>query len=98
VRKFDLEGFQKSPYKTGTIFVQDSQRNAFKEIEVTLDENSNFNGEFVLPEDIDLGVFSIRLFTQNNRNVNGVQTFYVEEYVKPTFKITTTTKKADLLP
>jgi uncharacterized protein YfaS (alpha-2-macroglobulin family) len=97
MRNFGVEGFQKSSLTTATLSISDSQRNTFKEIEVQLDENSNFNGAFILPEDIALGAFNMHLLIPYSR-IRGDYTFYVEEYVKPTFKITTTTKKADLLP
>jgi uncharacterized protein YfaS (alpha-2-macroglobulin family) len=54
MREFGLEGFQKSPYKTGTLTILDPQWQNFKKIEITLDEYSNFSGSFTLPADIGL--------------------------------------------
>ena len=92
-----MEGFQKSPYSNVEIDIRDSQWNTFKTIEVKLDGNSNFSGSFVLPEEVVLGEFSMNIHVKESW-VKGSTSFRVEEYIKPTFKVSAKAKKADLLP
>ena len=105
LRKFNFDWYKKSDIKLWKLQVMDENWKVLKEVEIKLDENSNFNWEFVLPNDIWLGRFGFKFqidkkylpkdqeyysdYVPNNAY------FYVEEYVKPTFKVDTTVDRKD---
>ena len=64
------------------------------ELQTTLDENGEFSGEYIIPEDAPLG--SYRLYFQD-RDLEGGRQFTVAQYRKPEFQVTVTPASDELL-
>lgn len=61
---------------------------------VTLDEEGTFSGEFVLPDDVDLGTYQLYLTEQD---FSGYRTFTVAEYRAPEFLVNLTADREEAL-
>ncbi len=96
LRDFDLYWYHKTPLKSGKLEIIDSNSKSIWELEIEVDENSNFNTKFIIPKDVALWKFSFKFsswdtFYKNNAN------FFIEEYKKPDFKIDVEWLKSDYL-
>ena len=63
-------------------------------IEVSVNEDGNFDGEYSLPEDVTLGTYQLFL---ENQSFEGFRTFTVAEYRAPEFLVTMTPGEPELL-
>ncbi|MBP8017071.1 hypothetical protein KAZ01_03620, partial [Candidatus Gracilibacteria bacterium] len=88
LRSFNINGYSKSKAKKGKLKVMDGDGKFFKDFDVIIDKNSNFNGNFSLPTNMNLGRYSFEFTVEGKEGLiyNDGQ-FFVEEYKKPAFKI-----------
>ncbi|MDD4151618.1 MAG: MG2 domain-containing protein, partial [Candidatus Gracilibacteria bacterium] len=95
-RLFSINGYKKVSYKTGKLELIDSNYKTIKSIDVKLDNNSNFAGEFDLSKEAGIGKYSFR-FTVNGEEIINNASFDIEEYVKPVFKVNLSQDKKDFM-
>jgi len=79
----------KSPYagKSFPIHIYNPKGEKIFEKTYTADEYGGIDGEYLLPKDATLGVYSVQIPHQNYGNHSGSTTFRVEEYKKPEFEV-----------
>ncbi|MDD2908711.1 MAG: MG2 domain-containing protein [Candidatus Gracilibacteria bacterium] len=96
LRQFNFEGYKKSNSKTAKLKILTENYVFFKELDIKLDENSNFSGKFELPKDMNLGKYKFEFYESGKQDstYNDGQ-FFVEEYKKPVFKININSDKKD---
>ncbi|MEI6219297.1 MAG: MG2 domain-containing protein, partial [bacterium] len=75
----DTSDFAKQPF---SVRIDDPQGQKILEQNYTADDYGGFDGEFLLPAEAPLGMYSLHL-----PNVGGGGTFRVEEYKKPEFEV-----------
>ncbi|MDD2515797.1 MAG: MG2 domain-containing protein, partial [Candidatus Gracilibacteria bacterium] len=90
LRNFKYNGFYKSEAKIGRLNVVDEEGKIIMGYDVKIDKNSNFNGKFDIPKNINLGRYNFQFYI--GKDVSGEPVyndgyFFVEEYKKPTFKV-----------
>ncbi|MDD2486750.1 MAG: MG2 domain-containing protein [Candidatus Gracilibacteria bacterium] len=90
LRTFSPNGYHKSDISSGELEITDENGNLVRNIQITFDKNSNFNGNFRIPDDMPLGKYSFSFKPKDAKPdymalVNG--DFYIEEYKKPVFKV-----------
>lgn len=99
VRKFNLNWYWKSNLTGWTLaIINNADFNRISSNDITIDNNSNFETEFVLPKDIPLWSFSFEISDNqdNNYKVN-TNWFNIQEYKKPVFKVNIEPKSSDSL-
>lgn len=69
---------------SGKVTLQDTNRKALADLEVTTDEFGQFSGEFALPSPTIPGLFTLVV---NGSGARTTEYFRVEEYRRPTFHI-----------
>lgn len=72
---------------TGTVTLINTKREDVATINVTTDEMGQFNGEFVLPENVIPGRFGLVFRSKTNNDLRRTEYFSVEEYKRPTFRV-----------
>lgn len=87
LRNFNFDGFKKAKTTDGTLVISNEQWNELSKVTVKLDKNSNFNGSFVLPKEMNLWGYTIRYTKKDQSEIQTNAIFFVEEYKKPVFKI-----------
>ncbi len=103
LRRFLPEGYAPSPLKDVRVRILDQDGQMLKELPLKTDRNSHFVGSFELPAGIKTGRYDFAvsaaakageepLYVHNDAN------FFVEQYVKPTFKVTASETSPDALP
>lgn len=98
LRNFNFDWYHKSDTKKGKLKILDAEYNFFKEIEVSVDKNSNFSGKFELPRDMKFGKFNFEFYPNWSQiSVYNDWNFFVEEYKKPVFKINLNSDKKDAI-
>lgn len=75
---------------SGKLELRDTQRKTIAEMDVSTDEFGQFSGNFTLPALVVPGQFSL-VFKANN-SLRTTEYIRVEEYKRPTFKVTLTAK------
>lgn len=88
LRDFRFDWYHKSSSTKWKLKILDENYNFFKDVDITIDKNSNFNGSFELPKTMSLWKYSFE-FTKGTswESVYNDAKFFVEEYKKPVFKI-----------
>ncbi|MDD5769828.1 MAG: MG2 domain-containing protein [Candidatus Gracilibacteria bacterium] len=101
LREFNFDGFKKSKIEYGTIKIIGEDWTVYRSIDVGVDENSNFNGSFIIPKDSSLGNFRFQFsytvdgqYYDNDIYSNGG--FSIEQYRKPSFKVNIDSPKNDV--
>lgn len=100
LRKFTQNWYQTSDIKKASLDVIDSNYKNISNIDIEVDKNSNFDWEFIIPKDVPLWKFSFRLNVvswENKYIVRNNAYFYIEEYEKPSFKVTIDEWKKDYI-
>lgn len=96
LRNFSFDWYNKSTTKKAKLKILDAELNFFKEVDVSVDKNSNFSGKFELPRDMKLGRFSFEFYPAWDQvSVYNDGQFFVEEYKKPVFKVNINSDKKD---
>lgn len=96
LRKFSFDWYHKSDTKAGKLKIINENYELFKEIDIKIDKNSNFSSKFELPKDMKLGKFMFEFYPNwSQENIYNDWNFFVEEYVKPAFKINISQDKKD---
>ena len=104
LRTFNFDGYHPGVVTSGTLkIVSDaadygSEGTVLKSINVSLDQNANFNGEFSLPNDVPFGRYHFEFYAGSDKTpVYNNAEFYVEAYKKPVFKVTVAVPKPDAM-
>lgn len=97
LRQFRFDWYHRIDTKKWKLKIMDENYNFFKEVDVTIDNNSNFNWKFELPKTMALWKYSFE-FTSDNiwEPAYNDAKFFVEEYKKPVFKINFDWNKKDV--
>jgi hypothetical protein len=97
LRQFNFDGYKSSQVKVGKLKIVDENETVLTEMDVKIDKNSNFNGQFVLPKDMPLGHYRFDFYAGvNPYPIYNNGEFDVLAYKKPTFKVHIATDKADV--
>lgn len=97
LRNFTLQWFKKSQYTTWKLKLLDPNYASIKDVDIKIDQNSNFNWSFTIPKDVSLWEFRFDFTAGTGTNVSNNAVFSIEEYKTPTFKIDMTSDKKDVL-
>lgn len=97
LRKFEFNWYTKSDIKTWKLEVLDSNYKSIMSLDINLDDNSNFNTNFVIPKEVALWRFTFRFTSWENGYYKNNAYFNIEEYRKPDFKIEVWELKKDFL-
>jgi len=92
--------YTKSDIEKASLEVIDSNMKSIAKIDLELDENSNFNWNFLIPSEVSLWKFSFRFNVsawKDNYTVQNNWYFYIEEYKKPVFKVIVSDDKQDFI-
>ena len=91
LRYFDFDGYTASSIQSGDLIITDGNWQELTRFSVDIDNNSNFDTSFLIPEDIALWYFSISFEWKNTAwrtiQLHNVETLHIEEYKAPTFRI-----------
>lgn len=97
LRNFNFDGFHTSKITGGTIMLSNELGEEIMKIDVKIGKNSNFDGSFIIPKDMSLGWYSMKLHTNTNEDIYTNASFVVEEYHKPVFKINAVNSANDII-
>lgn len=98
LRQFRFDWYHKSEAKKWTLKIMDENYAFFKDVEISIDKNSNFNWKFELPKTMALWKYFFEFVEDwNGESVYNDAKFFVEEYVKPVFKINMEWDKKDVV-
>lgn len=104
LRRFNPEGYSASPLGNVTVRLLDQEGQTFKEFPLKADKNSNFAGSFELPKGMKTGRYDFEITapapggSQETLYVYNDGHFFVEQYVKPVFKVTASETAKDAQP
>ncbi len=103
LRRFNPDGYVPSPLKDVKIRLSNQEGETFKEIPVKADKNSNFAGSFELPQGMKTGRYDFEITSQAKTGEETLYVyndghFFVEQYVKPVFKVSASETARDVLP
>lgn len=103
LRRFNPDGYAPSPLKDVKIRLLNQEGETFKEIPVKADKNSNFAGSFELPKGMKTGRYDFEITSQAKAGEETLYVyndghFFVEQYVKPVFKVSASETARDVLP
>ncbi|EKE28080.1 MAG: hypothetical protein ACD_3C00105G0018 [uncultured bacterium (gcode 4)] len=97
LRSFNFEGYKRSDIKKWKMKIADENYTFFKDVDVTIDKNSNFAWKFELPKEMKLWKYMISFLPEWRQDE--IQAwewiFYVEEYKNPVFKVNITWDKKE---
>jgi uncharacterized protein YfaS (alpha-2-macroglobulin family) len=77
----------------GLLYISDYERLDF-EFTTSVDENGEFDGEYVIPEDAPLGTYALNFDADD---IQGSRHFTVAEYRKPEFQVTVTPEQDEVV-
>lgn len=99
LRRFQPDGYRVSPVKSLKIRIVDQDGNVFKEITAAPDKNSHVSGSFDLVKDMRTGRYDFVLIdSEESLSIYNDGHFFVEQYVKPTFRVSASEADRDVLP
>lgn len=96
LRDFDIYWYKKTWLTDWNLEIIDSSSKSVWNMDVKVDNNSNFNAEFIIPKDVSLWQFSFK-FTSWEKSFKNDAYFYIEEYKKNDFKIDVEWLKKDYI-
>lgn len=106
LRSFHFDGYHPSEAKKWKIKVIWGQwtvswESVIAEMEVTVDENSNFHWQFTLPDTAPLGRYAFEFYGSGSdwpmTQIYNNGEFFIEAYKKPVFKVSVETPKPDAM-
>lgn len=99
MRNFNFDWYHKSSIKEWKLKMYNESYEFFKELDIKLDNNSNFNWKFELPKEARTGRYSFEFIPkwQENAWVYNDAQFFIEEYKKPIFKVNIDWHKKDVV-
>ena len=96
LRTFAIDGYKKSKETSGVLKIADENGTVMKELQIRLDTNANFDGQFTLPTALPLGRYHFEYYAGKLATpVYNDGHFFIEEYKKPTFKVNLSVDKTD---
>lgn len=102
LRRFNPDGYVASPLKEVKIRLTNQEGETFKEFSLKADKNANFAGSFDLPKGMKTGRYDFEITAPGAQGENvyvyNDGHFFVEQYVKPVFKVTASETSRDALP
>lgn len=102
LRRFNPEGYGLSPMKAVKVRVLNQEGELLKELPLKTDANSNFAGSFQLPEGMKTGRYDFEISSVSKEEgqvfVYNDGHFFVEQYVKPVFRVAASDTSRDALP
>jgi hypothetical protein len=100
LREFKSSWYTSTDLKNATLELVWPSQKVILTNNVTIDSNSNFSWEFIIPKEVDLWKFTFRFKTSDldeNYTVRNNAFFHIEEYSKPTFKVNVNDVKNDFV-
>ncbi len=98
LRYFSPTWYTKSKSETAKLELIDPSGKSIASKDITIDDNSNFSGEFIIPAEVNLWKFRFRFTgTADKNSVRNNAFFHIEEYRKPDFKLETSESKKDFI-
>lgn len=97
LRQFTLQWFKKAEFKKWKLSLIDPNYASIKDVDINIDDNSNFNGSFTIPKDVSLGEFRFKFAINTGVEIANTAVFSIEEYKTPTFKVEMSSEKKDAL-
>ncbi len=103
LRRFLPEGYVPSTLKDVKVRILDQNGELFKELALKTDKNSHFAGAFDLPLGMKTGRYDFTVSAagkagENPLYVHNDGNFFVEQYVKPVFKVSASETSPNILP
>jgi hypothetical protein len=91
IKKRETDGYKSISYREVTVKINDPYGQKVFEEKLTTNKNGSINGSFVIPEDGKLGDYYIYVYLDENKAYSN--SFTVEQYKKPEFKVIVNTDK-----
>ncbi len=101
LRSYAFDGYHLSAVKKGKLKILSPQGESLTDMDITLDEHSNFHGSFLLPETAPFGRYSFEFVAMDEKGdmitpyTNGE--FFLDAYKKPVFKVVTDPLTPDVM-